>query len=150
MGVNDSPPTTCNGRTVTFTTFHPISVPELHPIRDHPLWVLDPSPPGLHKGSKLSTLHDSVIRAPAHTNLQPPLSLSVLVPVHVPYPLRSSNCHDGNSTSWYEDGASEISVSDSADVGYRDRSSSFRHLSGGKTTRYLPTEMGEVFKRRRQ
>ena len=121
-----------------------------HPVRNHPLWALNPSPPRLHERGELSTLYNPVICTPAHPNLQPPLSLSVLVPVHVPYPLRSPNRHDGDSTSRYQYRAGEISISDRANVGYGDRPSSFRHLGRGKTRWHLSTEMGEVFKCRCQ
>ena len=124
--------------------------PVSHPVRDHPLWALNPPPPCLHKRGKLSTFYNPVICTPTHSNLQPPLSLSVLVPVHVPYPLGSPNRHDGDSTSRYQDRAGEISISDRTNVGYGNRPSSLRHLGEGETRWHLPTEVGEVFKRRRQ
>src|SRR5258705_488076 len=71
-----------------------IHEPESNPIRDHPLRVLKPPSPCLNKCSELSTLHDPMVRAPAHPNFQPPLSLSILIPIHVPHPLGPSNRHN--------------------------------------------------------
>jgi len=126
------------------------SEPGSHPIRNHPLWALNPSSPCLHERDEFGTLYNPVICTPAHPSLQPPLSLSILVPVHVPHPLHSPNRQDGNSASRNQYRAGEASISDRANVGYGDRPSSLRHLGGGKTRWHLSTEMGEVFKCRPQ
>jgi len=124
--------------------------PGSYPIRNHPLWALNPSSPRLHERGELSTLYNPVICTPAHPSLQPPLSLSILVPVHIPHPLRSPNRHDRDSASRNQYRTGEVSISDRANVGYGDRPSSLWHLGGSKTRWHLPTEMGEVFKCRRQ
>lgn len=121
---------------------------ESYPVCNHPLGILNPSSPRLHKCSELGALHNSMVRAPAHSNLQPPLSL--LTPVHVPNPLGTSNRNDRNSAARHQDWTSEIAIANSTDVGHGDRSPSLWHLSRGKTRWHLPAKVGDVFECRRQ
>ena len=84
-----------------------------------------------------------MIRAPADTNLQPPLALPI-APINVPHPLRASNRDDRDSTAGNEHGRRAFTVSDASDVRHSECAPALRHLSRCQRTGNLAAKVREV------
>lgn len=119
----------------------------LYTLRNHPLWVLHITTPALNESRQLSTLHNPMVRTPAHTRLQPPLP----IPLLISHPRRPPNRRNGDPTTRHQHRTRPLGArADRAYVRERERSARARHLARTQPTGCAPAQRGEVREPRRQ
>lgn len=111
------------------------------------MWSLDPAPPALDKRDELGTFDDTVIRAPADTDLQTTLTTPIAA-VDIPDPLGATNGDDGNAAAGDEDRRGGLAVADAPDVRDGERAAALGHLGGREAAGDLAAEVREVFELR--
>ncbi len=119
----------------------------LYAVGNKPVRSLDPAPPSFHERDELRPLHDTVVRRPAHPELQPAFALPVS-PVNVPHPLRPSDSHNRHAPARDQHGGGALNRPNPSDVGHADRPAAFRHLLRRERARDLPAEVRDMLELR--